>query len=159
MKYRFMFFIMLVLSVQIGHAQEEAPPFPPENPESLFGDSVEIVDMHLESTTMQQANPAIVSREYSAVITHDGHIFPFPRQLASIIEGTEPAPYFHANNYIYFQISDAAPRGGKVPYTRTTSPEAQQTDERVTQYWMLDLTTGTYTRLQELPEYVETNCG
>ena len=162
----FSLFILLALALAfgVGHAQESAP-FPPEAPDILFGDAVDILDMRLSSTQFEQAHPVTVSVPYRAVITNDGRVFPFPEQLASLVDDDWIESHQYFDNHLYFQIGEES-RGGDVQVVSASeaamarvNSDMQQYTEPIQQVWMFDLTTGSYTRLREIPEYADTYCG
>ncbi|HEX2908620.1 MAG TPA: hypothetical protein VHO69_17240 [Phototrophicaceae bacterium] len=133
-------FLVLTASIQALAAQESSTVWPPETPEDLFGPRVEIVDFHLESGLIRNArDSAFIADDYRAVITNAGKIYPWPDGIPFATRD-----YVLPDGLISDQVYLAASRH-------------QQGEVEV--LWRLDLTTGSYTRLNRVLEYVDTFCG
>jgi hypothetical protein len=126
--------IYMVFSLDILAQSIDPVPWPPETPEMLFGSTIEIVNMQLGSTAIQRANPITVSPEHRAVFTHDGKIYAWPEEF----------PFYAGHVYVPNRV-----------FLSASSHPGGEIDE----YWLLDLTSGSYTRLNQLPERVESLCG
>jgi hypothetical protein len=126
----------LGLAHKVARAQEAT--FPPD-PAALFGPAVEFIDMRLKSTLVENANPIYPSREFNAIITTSGDVFPYPDDLTALSSYNGVVRVIVAGDTAYLD-----PNG---------------IDAGEFAYWSLDLSTGAYTRLSQLPGAVETLCG
>jgi hypothetical protein len=141
MKYhRLMLLVLLWLFVQVGNAQDDIP-FPPEDPKTLFSDAVEIVDVRLDSLTLQFAQPIIILPDYRTLYRNDGREYPFPPELSRQVDEGAIVSGTHSDGQVYITARIDTLSGA------------------FEQYWILDLETGNYRSVDELPEYVNSNCG
>lgn len=130
-----MFACVLLLLTGAAHAQTQTPaPWPPENPQDLFGPEVEIISVE-EKTFAEDWNlPVKFDTERRIARLKDGRILPFPEDF----EGKLFEEYETPTTIYLVEYMDA---------------------EKPVRYWMIDLETGEWVRLQGWPDYFETRCG
>ncbi len=130
-----MFACVLLLLTGAARAQTQTPaPWPPENPQDLFGPEVEIISVEEKTFSEFWHIPVQFDAERQIARLEDGRILPFPFGF----EGG-PSEWYQTPIAIYLI-------------------ETRYSDEP-SRYWMIDLETGEWVRLQGWPDYFDTLCG
>jgi hypothetical protein len=116
-------------------AQDTSPaPWPPENPQALFGPEVEIISTEMGSS--QFVNGIFYSDDEARVL----HIWSW---------GVYPFPYGFIKAAALYELPD----------NRYYIKDYDWDDDEAPAWWLLDLKTAEWLKLRDQPQQVQTRCG
>ena len=127
-------FTLLFVMLSPAAAQEHDPtPWPPENPQALFGPDVEIISTEMDSSLFNQ----------------DGFYSDDANRILHIDRwGAYPFPYGFITAVRLYELPD----------NRAYISE-QYTNDGAVRWWLLDLESASWLELREQPKQVQTLCG